>query len=190
LMGFGSIILAGRRKGKLIVERSVLETTIDNVLKLKPEKIVVVVCKEFSDLMKRGDVGVVTISKSTGILCSLKAGIREIVKWKPEWILACLGNQPIVDKEVVEKLILSKPKIMSIPVFMGLLGHPFLFSRKGAEEIINYPDERTMRDFIEEKEVELVEVDTPTILERISPEEDYLLQIKKFKSIYFSKEEE
>ncbi len=180
-MGFGSIILAGRRKGKLIVERSVLETTIDNVLKLEPEKVVVVVCKELSDFKKRNDVSVVTISESSGILCSLKAGIKEIAKWQLNWILVCLGNQPIIDKEVVEKLILSKPKIMSIPVFMGLLGHPFLFSRKGAEEIINYPDEKTMRDFIEEKEVELVEVDTPAILERISPEEDYLLQIKKFK---------
>lgn len=180
-MKFSCIILAGRRKGKILVEKSVLETTIDSVLKFNPEKTVVVVCEELRNLNVKENVEIVTISESSGILSSLKAGIRKLLESNTQWILVYLGNQPNVEKEVVEKLISVCPSIMAIPVFKGFLGHPFLFSKKGAEMILNYPDEKTMRDFIEENNVILVEVNTPSVLERISADEDYLLQIKKFK---------
>jgi molybdenum cofactor cytidylyltransferase len=112
------------------------------------------------------------------MLSSIQCGLRE-VKAEAEAALICLGDQPQVQegsvRRVREMFENGKSRLV-VPSYQMRRGHPWLVARPLWEEILRMQPPQSPRDFMNahSKEIEYVEVDTPSILQDLDTPEDYL----------------
>ena len=72
-----------------------------------------------------------------GMSTSIARGLS-LVDRKTLAIMLVLADQPLIDKETINKLIdtfLSHDKGIAIPAYQGRRGHPIIFSAKYKEEL-------------------------------------------------------
>jgi len=113
-----------------------------------------------------------------GQLSSLVAALRTVSP-QTEAILLCLVDNPLISREIVNRIVgvfseTGKPIV--VPVFEGRRGHPTLFARAMFGELLNAPAEKGARHVVQSNEDQVLEVDVsdPAILARIDTPEDYL----------------
>jgi len=111
------------------------------------------------------------------MLNSIQCGLRSL-KAEAEATLICLGDQPQVQegsvRGVCEAFKRSRSSLV-VPSHHMRRGHPWLAARPLWEEILKMKPPQSPRDVLNAhaKEIEYVQVDTPTILEDLDTPEDY-----------------
>jgi molybdenum cofactor cytidylyltransferase len=104
-----------------------------------------------------------------GMFSSVKAGIAHVQA--PRFFLLP-GDHPLIGVEVYAQM-LACPADIVIPTFGGRRGHPVLFSSHLIPEILDSPDNATLRDYIRTKGHSEVEVEQEGILIDIDTHKDY-----------------
>jgi len=175
-------------KQKLLLswgKSTIINTIVDKLLAAKITTIVVVTGKErdkIGKLLSHEPVKIVYNPryKENNMTISLQTGLRSL-STNIATALITLGDQPQIESQVIRKMIdhyhHSKAKII-IPQFKGKKGHPWLLDRTLWNELLlpQYPP--IMRDFqlLHKHQIELVDVNSDTILKDLDIYQDYLEQ--------------
>lgn len=104
-----------------------------------------------------------------GMFSSVKRGIREVTK---ERFLLTPGDYPLINKEVVKKILNQKEDIV-IPSFNKKGGHPILLNSKLIKEILEESDESNLKIYLSRKKCLYLNIDDSGILLDVDTIEDY-----------------
>lgn len=104
-----------------------------------------------------------------GMFSSVKRGIQEVTM---ERFLLTPGDYPLINKEVVKKLLEQKDTVV-IPSFNGKGGHPILLSSKLINEILDEPEDSNLKIFLSKKKCTYLNVSDKGILLDVDTLEDY-----------------
>jgi molybdenum cofactor cytidylyltransferase len=104
-----------------------------------------------------------------GMFGSVKAGIARVRA--PRFFLLP-GDHPLIEARVYAQMLTVAGEIV-IPTCEGRKGHPVLFQSHLIPEILDRPDESTLRDYILSKGYVTTEVEDRGILLDIDTPEDY-----------------
>lgn len=114
------------------------------------------------------------------MLSSIKAGLRVLQKnTSVKAALICLGDQPQVEEGNVRAVVQAfeaRRSRLVVPSYQMRRGHPWLAARPLWEEILTMRPDESPRDFLNRhtREIEYVEVNTPSILADLDTYADYL----------------
>ena len=162
-------------------DRTILESIIEKALGSGAGAVKVVVGssrEEICDLIKDHSVEIVeNITFEKGMLSSVQWGFNALSSGTGAGMIL-LGDQPMVQTLVINKLIESREKSgkgIIIPVYNQKRGHPVLIDTKYKTRINNLDPNRGLRQLMEEhpEDIHEVEVETNTILKDIDTIEDY-----------------
>lgn len=186
----GAIVLAAglsKRMGrsKLILpwgSTTVIGKVIETLSKCNIEEIIVVTGAFYPEILAALEsYPVRTIQNpryaEAEMLTSFQAGLQMISEHE-EAVLVCLGDQPQVEVEIVNQLIMqytmTKHPII-VPSFNKKRGHPWLVSRNYWSDIMAMDENCSLRDFLNlhQDEIEYLDVTTPSILYDLDTPEDY-----------------
>jgi molybdenum cofactor cytidylyltransferase len=97
--------------------------------------------------------------------------------------LICLGDQPQIQERSVRRIrdaFLKGNSNIVAPSYQMRRGHPWLIARPLWDEFLEVRPPKTPRDFLDahSREIQYVEVETPTVIEDLDTPDDYL----KYKS--------
>ena len=134
---------------------------------------------QVEDIVLRSGARSVFNSEYAGgeMLLSLQRGI-EAQSRQTQAALIGLGDQPQVQKGTVrlicERFKKSRSKLI-VPSFEMRRGHPWLVERSMWSELLEMSPQRSPRDFLNQhaKEIEYVQVETPSILADLDTMDDY-----------------
>jgi molybdenum cofactor cytidylyltransferase len=188
------ILAAGesRRMGapKLLLplgEKTIIETVVDEILRSKADKILVVLGAERekieSKIANRPVKIVANLRFEEGMLSSIQAGFETLPN-EIEAVLVCLGDQPFIPSSVMDKLIEAYQNTrrgIILPVYKKKRGHPTLIDIKYRQEVKKLSPDIGLRALVYDhpQDVLEVEVDTPLILKDIDKPEDYMRELKE-----------
>jgi molybdenum cofactor cytidylyltransferase len=114
-----------------------------------------------------------------GMLSSVKVGVTALAEAGAFMIV--LGDQPGVMprtyRRIVEVWKESGARVV-VPKFEGRKGHPVLFDRECAKEILELQAGQTLRDVVERGAQE-VEVDDPGVLADVDTQDDYQAEVRR-----------
>lgn len=118
-----------------------------------------------------------------GMLTSVQAGLRALPR-ETTAIMILLGDQPMISYKIMDRMIeryKQSGKDILIASVDGKRGHPMIFSRKYAAEILDYGPEQALRDlqYNHPGDVEEYETGKPEILRDIDTPEEYKNELKK-----------
>ena len=184
-----AIILAAgesRRMGKskLLLpfgEKTIIETVIENVIKSKAEKILVVLGSNREKIKKKIKNFPVEIAVNPnfrrGMLSSVQWGFQALPE-NTQAVLVVLGDQPAISSSVINKIIDAFKKTgkgIVLPVYKNERGHPVLIDMKYRDEVGNLSPDLGLRSLVynHPEDILEVEVETQSILQDIDYKEDY-----------------
>lgn len=171
-------------KPKLLLpfnDSTILEQSVDNLLNSRVDEVIVVVgnrAREMTEkLAKRPVKIVVNPAYREGMSTSIVKGLS-MVDRKTLAIMLVLADQPLIDKETINKLIetfLSHDKGIAIPAYQGKRGHPIIFSAKYKEELQELKGDAGGRQIIRGHPDDVLEVavNSPSINIDIDTTENY-----------------
>lgn len=94
----------------------------------------------------------------TGIASSIKAGINNLSK-KTESFFICLGDMPLVNKNIYNKLIDSKENNeIVVPAYNKIRGNPVLFSKSMKEKILKIEGDFGAKKILIKNKIKLIEI--------------------------------
>lgn len=188
------ILAAGesRRMGtpKLLLpfgKTTMIETLVDEVLRSKSDKTLVVLGAEKEKieqtLSNRPVENIVNSRYQEGMLSSIQAGF-EALPDEVEAVLVCLGDQPLIPFFVLDKLIAAykdTKKGIILPVYKKSRGHPILIDMKYKFEVQRISPHIGLRALVHDhpQDVLEVEVNSPQILKDFDKPEDYMKELKE-----------
>lgn len=191
-MVWAVVLAAGesRRMGepKLLLpfgEKTMIESILDNLLRSKAGKILVVVGSHRKEILKKiGDRPVETAINRRyreGMLSSIQAGFKTLPRDIPA-ALVCLGDQPFIPFSVSNALIEAyegTQKGIILPVYKRRRGHPILIDTKYRQEIMDLSPETGLKTLVHNHPEDILEiaVEAPQILKDIDYPEDYESQL-------------
>jgi molybdenum cofactor cytidylyltransferase len=111
-----------------------------------------------------------------GMSSSVKCGIKN-APWDAEAFMLLLGDQPLIDTHVIDKLIDSYRAGrhgITIPVYNGRRGHPVIFDSRYRAKLLSIGDQGA-REVVNKHAADIFEVpmDTPTVLADMDTPQDY-----------------
>jgi molybdenum cofactor cytidylyltransferase len=114
------------------------------------------------------------------MLSSVKIGLKSI-QHKADAGLIVLGDQPNIEPITIKTIIdtyKNTKKAIIVPSYQRHRGHPFLIDKSCWEEILNLPQDMTLRDFLNSnpQEIYYVNVEDSSILQDMDTPDDYLQQ--------------
>ena len=194
-MKIGALILAAgesKRMGepKLLLpfgQKTIIETIIDTVIESKVDEILVVLgssAEKIEEKIKDFPLRItVNPHYKQGMLSSIKWGFKEISD-KIHAVLVCLGDQPSISTEVIDKVIDAYKQIgkgIVVPTYNKRRGHPVLIDIKYLEEVQNLSPDVGLRGVVynHPEDTHEVEVDTPSILRDIDNPDDYTKELEE-----------
>jgi molybdenum cofactor cytidylyltransferase len=118
------------------------------------------------------------------MLSSLQAGLKA-ASVKAEAALIVLGDQPAVERSVVEELVgayRGSHWHIVVPSYHMRRGHPLLISRKYWDEILALGTGQTLRDFLSSAgdAVYHVNMVTPGVLQDMDTPDDYRRELERY----------
>jgi molybdenum cofactor cytidylyltransferase len=154
--------------GKTVIERCV-EGMVDIC-----SRIVVVggyqIDQIIAVLKKYPKIEVVLNSRyAEGMFTSVKEGMRHV---GGERFFFTPGDHPLINQEVCRRLLTVDGEII-VPVCGGRKGHPVLMAGHIAKELLLAEDTFNLRDFIQQKGYQALEVEDEGILMDIDTPDDY-----------------
>jgi molybdenum cofactor cytidylyltransferase len=191
----GIILAAGfsRRTGEFkmgldIFGKPALRRVADEMLKICQRVIVVggFRLEEIKNILDEYDGRVEIVYNRNfekGMFSSFITGVRQI---NADRFFMIPGDMPFVSEKVYRKLLAAGASI-AIPVYEERKGHPVLLSGELIPELLKLPEEAILRDFINSRSFEVVEVEEEGILQDIDTPGDYYALLEQYKNSYFSK---
>ena len=120
-------------------QKEIIEKLID-----KNEKIKIVFNKNFE----------------SGMSSSIKSGLNHLSK-RTDFFFICLGDMPLINKNIYKKLLDSKKKNkIIIPTYMGKNGNPVLFSSSMIKEILSLEGDMGAKKIFHLHEEKILHVET------------------------------
>jgi molybdenum cofactor cytidylyltransferase len=187
----GAVVLAGgmsRRMGQLKVlmpwggRRTIIEHIIEQLALARVPQVTVVTghrAGEVRQVVSRVGADVVHNDKyTTGeMLSSLQAGLRAM----PAHISAALlvlGDQPHIQPKIVAQVMMAYAEgngDIVAPSYHMRRGHPILIDRRYWAEILDLPEDGSLRDVMDRHKdrIGYVNVDTDSVLRDVDTQEDY-----------------
>jgi len=112
------------------------------------------------------------------MLSSIQCGLQHLGDKSIGAAIIGLGDQPQVQASSVRSLreaFLQTRHPLIVPSYQGRRGHPWLLARPLWDELIAMSNGQTPRDFLNNhsKDIQYINMDTPTILKDIDTPEDY-----------------
>jgi len=111
-----------------------------------------------------------------GMFSSLKVGLSRV---EGDRIFFLPGDCPFADEQVFRKMLETDAEVI-VPAYQGNLGHPVLFSKRSILHLLKNNRYMTLKEFIDEKELKIIEVDCPGVAWDVDTPEDYLKALKYF----------
>ncbi len=143
---------------------TILEQAVDNLLNSRVDEVIVVVgnrAREMIEKLAKRPVKIaVNPAYREGMSTSIARGLS-LVDRKTLAIMLVLADQPLIDKETINKLIetfLSHDKGIAIPAYQGKRGHPIIFSAKYKKELLELKGDVGGRQIIREHPDDVLEV--------------------------------
>lgn len=162
---------------------SVLAHVIEILGKSEITEIVVVTGAEgarIQESISGYNVGIVFNENYTNddLLSSIQRGIS-VQRPETQAALICLGDQPQVQERTVQVVCEAFHKTQGklvVPSYQMRRGHPWLVARELWKELLAMKSPQTPRDFLNKhaKEIEYVNVESPSVVEDLDTPEDYL----------------
>lgn len=194
-MKIGALVLAAgesKRMGesKLLLpfgQRTIIETVIGSVIKSKVDEILVVLGSEAERIEERIKAFPLRLTVNPdykqSMLSSVRWGFKEISN-TIQGILVCLGDQPSIPTDVIDKVIEAyrqTRKGIVVPTYHKRRGHPVLIDVKYSEEVQNLSPDVGLRGVVYDhpEDTHEVEVDTPSILRDIDNSDDYNKELEE-----------
>jgi len=193
-MVWAVILAAGESKrmgeAKLLLpfgEKTIIETVIDNVIKSKVEKILVVVGSGREEIEQRIKNYSLKIAFNpdfrSGMLSSVHAGFQALPEYT-QAALVVLGDQPSISASVIDELIDAYKRTRKgivLPVYKCERGHPVLIDMKYRSEVENLSPDIGLRGTVynHPEDILEVEVKNQSILKDIDYIENYKKELKK-----------
>jgi len=188
------VLAAGESKrmgeAKLLLpfgEKTIIETVIDNVMKSKVEKILVVLGSNREKIEQRIKNYSLKIAFNpnfqSGMLSSVHAGFQALPE-NAQAALVVLGDQPSISTPVINELIDAYKKTRKgivLPVHKSERGHPVLIDMKYRSEVENLSPDIGLRGTVYDHPEDILEVEvkSQSILRDIDYIEDYKKELKK-----------
>ena len=184
----GAVILAagqsrrmGRNKMLLpFATSTVLETLVTEVAACEPVGDIIVVTGHQADRITAllGTYPVRCIFNpayaQADMLVSIQVGLRAL-STAVSAALIVLGDQPRIQRAVIEQISAAPPQAIVIPSYQMKRGHPILIDRALWPEVLALPETATLRDFMRshEQQIRYVVVETDSVLKDLDTPEDY-----------------
>jgi molybdenum cofactor cytidylyltransferase len=165
---------------------TIVEQTIDNYLNSSVNETIVVIGYKAGEIEKAiGDRSVITVLNphyAKGMSTSIIAGL-DFVSVKARGILLALADQPLLDKNPINKLIEafdSSDKGIVVPVHKGKRGNPVILDVKYRKEILALTGDIGAKEIVDRNPDDVLEIDVGehTITDIDNPE-DYRVQKKR-----------
>lgn len=177
----------GRAKQLLPFGRSsVIEQVVSNALESNLRETIVVLghqAKRIAARLKKWPVRtVLNPDYREGMSSSIKCGLSQVAEGT-EALMILLGDQPLVSREIINRLLIEFDKHQRgivVPVYQGRRGHPVIFSIKYKPELLRLEGDQGARQIIQSHPEDVLEVafDTADILTDIDDEADYRSLLK------------
>lgn len=106
-----------------------------------------------------------------GMFSSVLEGARNV---QGDSFFLLPGDYPRISSDTFNKMLLVDGDII-IPSYHGQKGHPVLFKKHLTDELLSYPEDSTLRDYIHSKGFKVLEVNDQYILKDVDTREDYEL---------------
>ncbi len=160
---------------------TILEQAVDNLLNSRVDEVIVVVGNRAQEMIEKLAKRPVKIAVNPayreGMSTSIARGLNLVDK-KTLAVMLVLADQPLIDKETINKLIdtfLSHDKGIAIPAYQGRRGHPIIFSAKYKEELRELKGDVGGRQIIRNHPDDVLEVtvDSPSITIDIDTIDNY-----------------
>jgi molybdenum cofactor cytidylyltransferase len=164
-------------------EKTVIETVLDNFLKVNLYEIIVVLgyqADRIIEFINRYSVKTVTNEKyKDGMLSSIQKGI-EATDEKTEAYMIALVDQPFISPFLIEALLEKyENNGIIIPSYNGKRGHPIIIPAKYRDEIFGLDTNIGLRQLIQNHEDEIIYVDVAfdDVIRDMDFPEDYKREI-------------
>lgn len=105
-----------------------------------------------------------------GMFSSVKCGISKVNSDK---FFFTPGDYPNFTKQLILNMLTNFKGNVLIPTYNGRKGHPVIINGNLKENILNYDNEKSMKDFINETGFDTLKVDNSCILHDVDTLEDY-----------------
>ncbi len=182
LLGAGESKRMGVNKLSLLWGRTtVFEHCLNTLLRSDVHEVIVVLGRKTADLrdslQKTGARVVDNPFYRGGISTSIRKGIR-VVDPASEGILVALGDQPFLKAATINVLVRAfavRDRSIIVPSFRGKRGHPVIFHRKFAKELLRLKGDVGARSILERHpgDVGSVRVRSEGVLKDIDTRQDY-----------------
>lgn len=189
----GIVLAAGesRRMGETkqllpLGDGTILEQVVKNLLESNLGEIIVVLGYQAQTVSERiADKPVkkvVNLDFQQGIGSSIRKGVSQISE-VVDAIMIALGDQPLVGKEVINKLIdafYEGRQGIIVPVYKGMRGHPVVFDRKYRAELLKLEGDVGGKKIIENHSDDVLEigVNSQGVIVDIDTRSEYELLIR------------
>lgn len=167
-------------------KNTIIETVIANVGASDIDKMVVVLGswkKEILQVVEKHNVNhCFNDNYKQGMLSSVQCGLR-FIPGMFRGVLICPGDQPMVDKGIINLLISAfknSGKGIVVPCHEKKRGHPVMIGRKYYNEILNLNPSGILRQIMENHPGDIEEVETTcsSVLKDIDTPDDYSNELK------------
>lgn len=198
-MIIGAIVLAANKSEKMrqntqllrLNGKTIIESILDALSDAGINEQVIVLGEDMGKIIeairpKLGKIKIaLNVAPEKGIASSVQTGI--IVLSDIDGIFVVLGDQPILDSDVLKTMIETMEKNQNAqiitPIYNGKKGHPQLFRKSLLGELMSLKDNQTVQDIIQVHSEKLVTVEAPewSTLNMDTPE-DYTRILSIYKS--------
>ena len=164
-----------------------IKYSIKNILASKVDEVIVVLGYQKNIIKKIiGDNKKIKFifndNFKSGMASSIKVGLKHLSK-KTLAFFICLGDMPMVNKNIYNKLIKSrKNKKIVIPVYNNQKGNPVLFSKSMKKKIINIHGDVGAKKIIEsiKNNVKIVKIKSKSVILDFNTEDNTFAIFIKF----------
>jgi CTP:molybdopterin cytidylyltransferase MocA len=167
-------------------KNTIIETVIANVAASDIDKMVVVLGswkEEILQVIEKYHVNhCFNDNYKQGMLSSVQCGLR-FIPGEFKCALICPGDQPMVDKGIINMLISAfnkSGKGIVVPLHEKKRGHPVIIGSRFYNEILNLEPADTLRRIMDNHPGDIEEVETTfsSVLKDIDTPDDYLNELK------------
>ncbi len=166
---------------------TIIEQVVNNALESQVDEVIIVLghqASRIAPLFKDKPVKVaVNRDYHQGMSSSIRCGLNHMAK-DSEAVMILLGDQPLIDKEIINRLVAafarSRQGIVA-PVYDGRPGHPVIFAARYRPELLRLEGDLGARNIIGAHPGDILEVavTSDSIITDIDSERDYRSQRKK-----------
>jgi len=188
--GTSSRMESGNKMLLTLNNKTVLETTLDNILADGPGEVIVVLGKDADKIMTRIDRLPVRIvynpDYKKGLTTSIQKGVSVATA---KGYMICLGDMVLITapeylhlKDTFEERLRSDPQAVCIPVYNNQKGNPVIFSAYYKEAILRHDQPEGCKGIVQASanHVFCVNMSTNHILADIDTPADYKRMVELF----------